>query len=81
MQLWFMLDHGEIDALEHHPRFPILVSDTRSGKPVQAGVYEADSSYRRDGELVVEDFKPKSVKAQDPVFKLHSCLVKNVLSL
>ncbi len=76
MALWFALDGGRIEALEHHPRFPLLVVDARTGKPVQIGYYEADSKYVENGLVVVEDFKPKDPRAQDPVFKLKRRIIE-----
>jgi len=59
------LARGEISALEHHPRLPLVVP-TPTGELVTLGHYEADSAYLdRGGALVWEDVKPVDPRAID----------------
>jgi len=74
MRLWMLQDHGRVRGLKHHPRFA-LVCPLPGGRGVHVvGHYEADVEYEEleaSGQWahVVEDFKPKSESAQDPLFK------------
>jgi len=73
MRLWLLQDHDRVRGLKHHPRFA-LVCPARAGGLHVVGHYEADVEYEerdRAGEWqhFVEDFKPKSEEAQDPLFK------------
>lgn len=67
--LWFQQDQGLISNLRHHPRYDLVVPNGE-GELLIVAVYEADFSYERNEELMVEDVKPRSPDAQDPVFKL-----------
>lgn len=70
VQLWMMQDAGDITGLRHHPRFDLLAYG-EGGVPVPVAQYEADAAYiDRHGIEVIEDYKPRSPEAQDPVFRL-----------
>jgi len=50
-ELKLLLRNGEIDQLEVHPVYPLVVNDKRIGK------YIADFKYMENGREVVEDVK------------------------
>lgn len=68
VRLWTMQDAHEIRGLRHHPRFDLYTVDP-GDMLVKVGVYEADSEYWAGEEHIVEDVKPASEAAQDPVFR------------
>lgn len=58
-ELKLLLSAGEITDLWIHPRFELQPKFRRDGKTERAIVYEADFSYRENGQLIVEDVKGK----------------------
>jgi len=71
VQLLFEERHGVISGLEFQKTFPIFVVDIKTRRIVNPKVsYRPDSTYHRDGELVVEDVKGTSAEGDDPVFTL-----------
>jgi len=73
---WFVglmreLDAGNIEELEHHPRYPIHVALVPNlACTTRVFEYVADAEYVRAGMLITADFKPKAEAGLDPVFKL-----------
>ena len=64
--------NGAIERLAVHPSFDLLPAFVDvDGKKWRGIRYEADFSYRRDGRLVVEDFKG----VETPVFRLKRKLL------
>ncbi len=73
------LDRGEIRDLEFQPAYPILTVNVQTGDVVNTKrAYKADCKYVRvdTGETVVEDAKPKSADADDPLFKLKRAIIE-----
>lgn len=73
LALWLAQDAGEVRGLRHHPRFP-LVALCPNKTLSTVGYYEADAQYERrapDGtwEPRVDDVKPRSEQALDPLFR------------
>jgi ribosomal protein S8 len=67
--LKLLLAAGAIDALEVHPRYPLVVNDTNIGS------YIADFRYRENGKVVVEDTKSDTTRKL-PVYRLKRKLMK-----
>lgn len=72
---------GEIRNLEMQPEYPLLTVEVTTAKPVPTGrKYVADFRYERlEGNQwlpVVEDVKPNSAAADDPLFKLKLAIVE-----
>jgi hypothetical protein len=78
---------GKITDLRLQPTFPLVVTDKRTGQPVQVGKYLADFSYivvdprsapvvgRVAGERVVEDVKSE-ITEEEKLFVLKRALVE-----
>lgn len=76
---------GEIDQLQHHPKFPLWTITVHDGVRVpvlspkgRQRVYSADSMYRHvaTGKWVVEDVKPRAAAGLDPQFELRRDIVE-----
>jgi hypothetical protein len=65
-----MSRRGEIEELRVHPRFDLEVA----GELV--AIYEADFSYRRDGQIVVEDVKGWQKGPAMRLFQLKARLLR-----
>lgn len=80
-ELQLIQSAGQISRLRHHKRWSISIIN-QQGKPIHGCYYESDFDYLdKDGVPVVEDCKPKSEKALDPVFKLKRRLFKAAYGL
>lgn len=65
-ELMTLLRAGEITDLRLQPQFTLQESyKTESGERVRAVRYTADFSYRRDGQLVVEDVKSRPTRTKE----------------
>jgi hypothetical protein len=79
-ELKFLVVAGEIEALEVHPGFPLMVPDlTTEGAPFvfhTIGWYHADFQYRNvhTGNIIVEDVKSKPTKTE--AYKLRKKFVE-----
>ena len=79
-ELQLLMQAGEIEALEVHPGFALMVPDlTTEGAPFvfhTIGWYHADFQYRniRTGNVVVEDVKSKPTKTE--AYKLRKRFVE-----
>lgn len=68
LQLLSMEQSGEISELVCHPKFELQPAyKNMQGKRIQAITYSADFQYIENGQLIVEDVKPRnrSAKRQD----------------
>lgn len=64
-ELMVLLNAGEIEDLKLQPQYTLQEAYTLpNGKRVQAIRYVADYSYRRGGELIVEDVKSEATKTR-----------------
>lgn len=62
-ELMFMLKAGRISELKLQPQFTLQEAyTTPEGDRIRAIRYQADFSYRQDGELIVEDVKSEATK-------------------
>ena len=60
-----LLRRGEISDLRVQPEFTLLEAyTTPNGERVRALRYRADFSYRRNGELIVEDVKSAATRTR-----------------
>ena len=61
--LRLMLFDGQIQCLQCHPKFPLIISNEVSRQSAKIGVYTADFAYEKNGKPVIEDVKAhKTVK-------------------
>lgn len=73
--LMLMLRAGQISELRLQPQFTLHEAyTTPEGKRVQAIRYQADFSYVRDGQLIVEDVKSKATKTR--VYEIKKKLMR-----
>lgn len=85
-ELELMQKAGAISNLERQVRYDFFDTNVHSGKPVLLFFYKADFRYIKDGEVVVEDYKPevkktkkdpKGERALSPEFKLKRRAMRN----
>ena len=63
VELEHLLRAKEINDLEIHPKFDLMVNGVKIGR------YTADFRYNKDNEVVVEDVKSKATKTRDYVLR------------
>ena len=81
-ELLAQLHAGEISDLRLQPEFTLIEAyTTPSGERVRAERYKADFSYRRNGELVVEDVKSPATKTKVYAIKRKQVLDKYGISI
>lgn len=74
MELRFLLKAGEIEDLQVHVPFDLIVEGEK------VAVYEADFTYKRNGELMVEDVKSAFTR-RIATYRLKKKLMKSIYNI